>query len=160
MTYVKRVAAGAKPGAQYRGVDAQPLLVLLAEDDEDLRTTLAEILESHGFRVAVAVDGQHALDRLAEGVAPCAILLDWMMPRVNGEAFLRARAGSTSLSSIPVFVMSATHLPVGGYSIQGFLAKPFALDDLLPMLRGVCDTHCPPPRRRECLRLTVLNGAA
>ena len=134
--------------------------MLLTEDDEDLRATLAEILEAHGFRVAVAVDGQHALNRLAQGVAPCAILLDWMMPRVNGEAFLRARAESTFLSSIPVFVMSATHLPPVGYRIQGFLAKPFALEDLLPMLRTVCDTHCPPQRRFECRRLTAPDGAA
>ena len=141
-------------------VDAQPLLVLLAEDDEDLRDALAQILEGHGFRVASAVDGQQALDQLGEGVAPCAILLDWMMPRVNGEAFLRARAESTFLSSIPVFVMSATHLPAVGHRIQGFLAKPFAVDELFAMLRRVCDAHCPPRRRLDCLRLTAPNGAA
>jgi hypothetical protein len=56
--------------------------------------------------------------------------------------------------------MSATHLPAVGNSIQGFLAKPFALDDLLPMLRAVCDSHCPPQRRLECLRLTAPSGAA
>jgi CheY-like chemotaxis protein len=141
-------------------VDSEPLLVLVADDDEDLREALAQILVSDGLRVVLAADGQHALDQLAQGVAPCAILLDWMMPRVNGEAFLRARATSTFLSAMPVFVISATHLPEADHRIQGFLAKPFDVVDLLPMLRGVCGEHCPAPRRHACHALAAKKNGA
>src|SRR5690349_13013066 len=102
-------------------MDSQPFLVLVAEDDDDLREALAELLDIHGFQVVSAVDGQHALEQLAQGPAPCAILLDWLMPRVNGESFLRERAESSALSSIPVFVVSATHAPAADARIQGFL---------------------------------------
>jgi two-component system, OmpR family, response regulator MprA len=116
--------------------------VLVADDDHPLREAITEVLEREGHRVISAVDGQHALDQLAQGAHPCAILLDWMMPRVDGEAFLTSRAASASLSSIPVFVISATHSPATDARIQGFLQKPFSLDDLLTLVRGVCKAHC------------------
>jgi two-component system response regulator MprA len=119
--------------------------VLVADDDCPLREAIAEALEREGHRVISAVDGQHALEQLAEGIRPCAILLDWMMPRVDGEAFLTSRAASPSLSSIPVFVISATHSPASDARIQGFLQKPFTLDDLLALVRGICDAHCDAP---------------
>ena len=134
-------------------MEPRPILVL-ADDDGDLRDVLAHVLEVEGFRVVPAVDGQHALDQLALNETPCAILLDWIMPRVGGEAFLTARAASAHLTSIPVFVISATHLPAGDTRIQGHLSKPFAVDDLLPMLRAVCGTHCPEERRARCQTLT------
>jgi len=129
---------------------SQPLPVLIADDDEEVREALGLLLDAKGFRVTLAVDGQQALDHLTRGFTPCAILLDWMMPRVDGEAFLRTRAASSSLSSIPVFVISATHAPANDIRIQGFLAKPFNADDLLPLLRKVCDKYCPASRRAHC----------
>jgi two-component system, chemotaxis family, sensor histidine kinase and response regulator PixL len=132
-------------------VASRPLLVLLAEDDDDLRESLAQILRDRGIRVAQAVDGQDAIEQVARGVAPCAILLDWVMPRLGGDGFLRARSQSAELSSIPVFVTSGTHGPAGDLRIQGCLSKPFDVDQLLSMLRRVCDV-CPASRRvgRDC----------
>ncbi|MFL5274457.1 MAG: response regulator [Anaeromyxobacteraceae bacterium] len=134
--------------------------MLVADDDEDLREALAQILDAHCIRVVLAADGQHALDHLAQGVSPCAILLDWMMPRVDGEAFLTARAESAFLSSIPVFVISASHRPTGDPRIHGFLSKPFDIEDLLPMLRGVCGEHCPAARKQTCLDVTAPPAAS
>jgi DNA-binding response OmpR family regulator len=122
-------------------------LVLVADDDDDLRDALSQVLETAGFRVVAASDGLHALEQLARGVAPCAILLDWMMPRVDGERFLCERSRSSSLASIPVLVMSASHVPAADLGIQGFLPKPFAAADLLPKLRAVCDERCPKSKR-------------
>jgi CheY-like chemotaxis protein len=127
-------------------VSSRPLLVLLAEDDDAIRETLAHVLRGRGFQVVLAVDGQDALEQVARGVVPCAILLDWMMPRLGGHGFLSARAQSAALSSIPVFVISGTHEPAGDLRIQGCLPKPFEADDLVPMLRGACDA-CPASRR-------------
>jgi CheY-like chemotaxis protein len=135
----------------------QPLLVLVADDDPDIREALAGVLVAHDMRVVLAVDGQHALEHLAGGIAPCAILLDWMMPRVNGEGFLRARAASDALSNIPVFVISGTHVPVADDRVQGCLSKPFGIAELLSVLRSVCGSVCPNSRRSTCL--TFKNGA-
>ena len=131
-------------------MDSQSLLVLVAEDDADVRDALRHVLDAEGFRVVAAVDGQHALEHLARGLVPCAVLLDWIMPRLDGEAFLRARAASALLSTIPVFVMSATFAPAGDPRIQGYLPKPFDIDALLPMLRSACAVHCRPSRRSTC----------
>lgn len=138
----------------------QPLPLLIADDDEELREALGLLLDAKGFRVTLAVDGQQALEHLTRGPTPCAILLDWMMPRVDGEAFLRTRAASSALSSIPVFVISATHAPANDIRIQGFLPKPFDADDLLPLLREVCDKHCPASRRARCPSFTATNNGA
>jgi len=116
--------------------------LLVADDDAPLREALVAVLENEGHDVVQATDGRQALDRLADGRHPSAILLDWMMPVVDGESFLRARAASASLSSIPVFVLSASYRPVSDSRIQGFLQKPFNIDDLLVMLRGVCEADC------------------
>jgi DNA-binding response OmpR family regulator len=135
----------------------QPLLVLVADDDPDIREALADVLVANDMQVVLAVDGQHALEHLAGGIAPCAILLDWMMPRVNGEAFLMARATSDVFSRIPVFVISATHVPVGDGRAQGYLSKPFGIAELLSLLRSVCGSQCPNSRLSTCL--TSKNGA-
>jgi CheY-like chemotaxis protein len=134
-------------------VTPQPLNVLVVDDDDAVRLGLAELLASAGIRVVAAVDGQHALELLATGFTPCAVLLDWVMPRVNGDAFLRARAGSSHLSSVPVYVVSATHLPEADARMQGFLEKPLDVGALLPMLRDVCALHCPSSRSSKCQRL-------
>jgi CheY-like chemotaxis protein len=135
-------------------VTPRPLLVLVAEDDADVREAIAGVLQAEGFRVSLAVDGQHALEELEHGEPPCAVLLDWVMPRVDGEAFLRARAASSALSSVPVFVISATRQHAPDPRVQGFLRKPFSLQHLLPLLRRVCDQHCPEERRERCRDLT------
>ena len=71
------------------------------------------------------------------------ILLDWVMPRVDGEAFLRARAASPVLSTIPVIVVSATHGPAEDPRVAAFLPKPVAVERLVGLVRHTCRTACP-----------------
>jgi CheY-like chemotaxis protein len=123
-------------------MDPRRLLVLVADDEAPLREAMSELLESEGHRVVSAADGQQALECAGGGARPCAILLDWMMPTLDGEGFLEARAASAALSNIPVFVLSASRHPIRDGRIQGFLQKPFAIEDLLKLLGEVCERHC------------------
>jgi CheY-like chemotaxis protein len=139
------IASGAYPPF----VLQQAPLVLVIEDDHALRGALAEVLASQGFRTALAVDGQHGLELLERGLEPCVILVDWMMPRMGGQEFLRTRAMAPAIASIPVVVMSASNVPALDNQIQGFAAKPFGTDILEPLLRGVCN-GCTASRRKSC----------
>ena len=124
-------------------MEPNQLSVLLADDDGASREALAELLSRRGIATAQAADGQAALDRLGAGVPPCMILLDWVMPRVDGEAFLQARAASPVLSTIPVIVVSATHAPAEDPRVTAFLQKPVSVDRLAAAVRQTCRTACP-----------------
>jgi len=79
--------------------------ILVIEDDEDIRELLTVLLEAEGYRVIVAADGLQARDTLRTAEPPAVIILDWMMPRVDGEEFLtQLRAGP--LADTPVVVLS------------------------------------------------------
>jgi len=158
LIWIIYILAKGRPGAHPRSVGPQPQLVLVAEDDDDVRDALVQVLETEGFQVMPAIDGRDALDRLGQVEPPCAIVLDWVMPRIGGESFLAARADSDRLSRIPVFVVSATHLIVSDNRVQGFLEKPFAVDDLLLLLRRVCGAHCPEERRAACANMAANRG--
>jgi two-component system, chemotaxis family, chemotaxis protein CheY len=80
--------------------------VLVVEDDQDGRELLGELLSLHGFRAVLAVDGVAALEAL-KTERPCMILLDLMMPRMNGWQFREAQLADPLLQSIPVIVVSA-----------------------------------------------------
>lgn len=83
--------------------------ILIVEDDEGIRDILKELLEIEGFRVATAEHGREGLQRLGEMRAPCLILLDMMMPVMNGWEFLEAlrQQHEQALASVPVAVVSA-----------------------------------------------------
>ena len=106
--------------------------VLLVEDDLELRDILQDILESEGYDVIPATDGHQALEYLGTshrvGDAPALMILDLMMPLVNGWQVLEAIRSDPSLR-VPVIVVSASgRLPPKGVP---FLHKPFNLADLL-----------------------------
>jgi CheY-like chemotaxis protein len=81
--------------------------VLVVEDDADVREALADALADVGYRVAQAPGGDVALARLREGLRPRMILLDLMMPGVDGWAFRRQQAADSALAGIPVMVLTA-----------------------------------------------------
>jgi CheY-like chemotaxis protein len=105
--------------------------VLVVEDEPDIRDAMAEALSSEGYVVSAATDGHDALERLKDGV-PCAdvIVLDMMMPVMDGWQFLAAKEADRALAGIPVIVTSAApqKLPPGA---QVLLGKPFDLGRLL-----------------------------
>lgn len=80
--------------------------VLVVEDDKWVRETLRDALELMGFRVALAENGQQALQALQEEV-PCLILLDLMMPVMSGQQFRAQQMADPRLAGIPVVVISA-----------------------------------------------------
>ena len=118
--------------------------VLLVDDDVDIRQALAEVLADEGFTVHAAENGRVALDWLrnngSNGSRPCVVLLDLMMPVMDGRSFLAARDADPSLSAIPVLVISAEtgcRELAAWPSVRGVFPKPLALDGLLEAI-GRC----------------------
>ena len=108
---------------------------MVVEDDYAIRETLRELLEEEGYRVTQAANGAEALARLRDTDGPPSlILLDLMMPVMDGWEFRDAIAGDPKLAEIPVIVISADHSldkKVSTMGVQGWLAKPFELGQLL-----------------------------
>ena len=86
-------------------------LIGIVDDDHGIRETLSEILTDEGYEVLAAPDGREALQQLRrEGTPrPCLILLDLMMPVMNGAQFYREKQADSALSSIPVYLHCARH---------------------------------------------------
>ncbi len=108
--------------------------VMVVEDDYAIRETLRELLEEEGYRVTQASNGAEALARLRTMGPPRLILLDLMMPVMDGWEFRRAIRGDERLAEIPVIVLSADHAleqKIATLAVQGYLPKPFELDALL-----------------------------
>ena len=116
-----------------------PCTVFVVEDDVDTRDMLGRFLELEGFRVEVASNGQDALDRLSSGVHPCVILLDLMMPVMDGWQFRREQARDSGLANIPVIVVSAAGRDrMREIDANAFLAKPLDLEQLLERVTEYC----------------------
>jgi two-component system, chemotaxis family, chemotaxis protein CheY len=113
-------------------------VVLVVDDDPDILEALAEILEAEGFEVRRARNGEEALERLSPQ-RPDLILLDLMMPVMDGWEFSQRMRQRPSVADIPVIVLSADR-NVGSKTKEigavGYLAKPFELGDLLDMVRA------------------------
>jgi CheY-like chemotaxis protein len=83
-------------------------LVLLVEDNEDMRDAVTLMLEMERFKVLTAANGAEALHRLRDaGTTPCMIVLDLHMPVMDGFAFRRAQMADHNLATVPVVVLSA-----------------------------------------------------
>jgi CheY-like chemotaxis protein len=117
--------------------------VLIVEDDPDARDALAIILEEAGYEVLCAGDGAEALGRLGDRQGRCnLILLDLMMPVMNGWDFRRKQKAAPALAGIPVVLMSAgarLAAATGELDAAGYVSKPVEVDDLLDTVRR----HCP-----------------
>jgi CheY-like chemotaxis protein len=108
--------------------------VMVVEDDYAIRETLRELLEDEGYHVTPASNGAEALARLRGDGTPRLILLDLMMPVMDGWAFRSAIEKDPRLAGIPVVLLSADNglaQKAGALHVQGYLAKPFELDQLL-----------------------------
>ncbi|MCS6802465.1 MAG: response regulator [Chloroflexota bacterium] len=106
--------------------------VLVIEDDAPLRQTIQEVLEIEGYRVVTAADGEEALAQL-DRAAPNVILLDLMMPRMNGYQFAAAVARHPRYAAIPIVLLTADgRAPEKASDINaaGWLNKPFSIDEL------------------------------
>nr|WP_255652077.1 MULTISPECIES: response regulator [unclassified Corallococcus] len=112
-------------------------VVLVVDDDPDILEALSEILEAEGFEIRRARNGKEALERL-EPDPPHLILLDLMMPVMDGWEFAQRMRQKPAFAGIPIIVLSADR-NVGSKAkdigAMGHLAKPFELNDLLSMVR-------------------------
>ena len=116
--------------------------VLVVEDDVDIREALIGILCDEGYDAEGAGNGLEGLDRLrARSSKPALILLDLMMPVMNGWQFRAEQKQDATLSTIPVIVISADgNVRQKAESIEaaGYLKKPIELDALLDLVGKYC----------------------
>lgn len=115
--------------------------VLIVEDQPDLRETLASLLEDLGYLVAVAANGRDALAHLQSAPPPALILLDLIMPVMNGWVFRAEQQRDPKLADIPVVVVSgAANLPHHSAALNAvaYLTKPVDLNMLLALVDQYC----------------------
>jgi CheY-like chemotaxis protein len=111
--------------------------ILIVDDDADIRTVLTEFLESEGYSTATAANGQDALTYLHHHPRTSVVLLDLMMPVMNGYQFIAARQQDAAVAAIPVVVMTARGaVGTGLGGVTKVLPKPMDLDDLLATLQA------------------------
>jgi len=113
--------------------------VLIVEDDDDLREMMAQLLSLEGFQAAAVANGQEALEYLRQGTAPDLILLDMMMPVMDGWEFRRRQKSDPTMAEVPVIVLSALdQARITDVSAEAILKKPLDFDRLLQLVRAYC----------------------
>lgn len=114
--------------------------VLLVEDNDDVREMMGLALELDGHKVHAAANGREALSRLDEGLRPCLILMDLMMPVMNGWELRAALTSDPALRDIPVVVVSAVTTDIAhGLKDTAYVPKPVDIDRLLEMVCQYCE---------------------
>jgi CheY-like chemotaxis protein len=113
--------------------------VLIVEDDDDLREMMAQLLSLEGFQAAAVANGLEALEYLQQGVAPDLILLDMMMPVMDGWEFRRHQKADPTMARVPVVVLSALdQTRISEISAEAILKKPLDFERLLELVRTFC----------------------
>jgi CheY-like chemotaxis protein len=113
--------------------------VLVVDDDADIRETLTEVLRGAGVEVVTAADGLEALRILRTGPAPCLVLLDLMMPIMDGYEFLEVQRADPVLAAIPTAVITAGYLVDSARTGDvPLLRKPVGLRGLLAVIDRYC----------------------
>jgi CheY-like chemotaxis protein len=123
--------------------------ILVVEDDEDSRGALCDALIDSGYLPFAVADGVEALEHLRTGARPNLIVLDLMLPRIDGWRFLTIVAGEADLSGIPVVVCTgAADANPPGVPRDHVLTKPIKLDVLMGFVARYCGpgmAFSPPP---------------
>jgi DNA-binding response OmpR family regulator len=107
--------------------------VLVVDDEPMVRETLGQVLTDEGYVVDLAIDGESALERV-HAARPDAILLDLMMPGMNGRQFLQALRDEPAYTDVPVLIMTAVHgleVNLATIGASEVVEKPFNVDELL-----------------------------
>jgi CheY-like chemotaxis protein len=112
---------------------------LIIDDDKDVRQSMEDVLEIQGYHPVCAADGAEAIERLNRlDSAPCVILLDMMMPGMNGWQFLDYQRGNEKYAHIPVIVCTALAATAKSIKPSAIVAKPVDRDTLLRAVRTFC----------------------
>jgi two-component system, chemotaxis family, chemotaxis protein CheY len=135
-----QVAAGSPTPTSLAAVEAD--VVLVVDDDPAVVEGLSELLEEEGYIVATATDGRDALEQLRAGLRPSVILLDLMMPRMDGWDFRQEQMKDAELRDIPTVVISAAGFSAASVKTQlgdiEFVPKPADPQTLLDAVKRGC----------------------
>jgi CheY-like chemotaxis protein len=131
------VGDGSRRNGEYSRFMAGSRHILLVEDDPSIQGAISLLLEREGFRVSCAGNGAEALALLGAGDDPALILLDMMMPVMNGLEFRIEQHRDPRLATIPVVVLSATPGSEAWPDLpppSAVMPKPFDIDQLLEVV--------------------------
>jgi CheY-like chemotaxis protein len=120
--------------------------VLIVDDDTDISEALDLILQSRGYHCVFAADGAEALDYLRAHPLPRVVLLDMMMPGMNGKQFRDEQLVDPRLAAVPVVVMtgdSRAGAKAADLGVAKFLRKPVSINDLLAAVQDPTDDAIP-----------------
>ena len=111
--------------------------VLLVEDEEDLREMIRDALELNGYAVVAAKEGKEALEEIEHIESVCLVLLDLLMPGMNGWDFFEKLRQRPKFADVPVVIHSSVpdRAPQG---VNRVIQKPLRLDGLLSVVREYC----------------------
>ncbi len=109
--------------------------ILIIEDEENIRHSLQQLLESEGYAVSTARDGLEGLKAARGDPSLELILLDLMMPVMDGRQFLVEKGRDTGISALPVLVLTAGNDQVTSKDIRAIVRKPFNIDSLLETIQ-------------------------
>jgi CheY-like chemotaxis protein len=142
VTIVLTMYLAAGSSSRAGSAEPDPLTVLVVDDERSIVEALSDLLESEGYRVASATDGTEALEQLLGGLRPCLIVLDLMMPRMDGWDFRHAQMTCEELKDIPVVILTAAGFSEASVKAQfgdvEFVSKPFAPQTLLRVVQQRC----------------------
>ena len=143
-TGIARVTGGALESAWMC-----PAPILVVDDDEGMRLPLCRVLESDGHRTVGVANGREALQMLRDGLDPCIIIMDLMMPEMDGFAFRTAQLASPRLADIPTIVLTASALTVGSNALHAtaVVTKPVTVGRVLALV----DAYCTPRDRSRAM---------
>lgn len=118
--------------------------ILVVEDNEDIRDGLSTMLDDHGYIIETAADGREALQKLKLATVPTLVLLDLMMPKMDGWQFLSARKDDPQLAIHKVVTVSAVDRTqwAGASAVpepDASLSKPIDLEQLWDVVSRFCD---------------------
>jgi CheY-like chemotaxis protein len=133
------------------------LRILVVDDNEDIRNSIAQLLVDFGYEVSTAIDGVDAFDQLMKVSPPDVLIADLAMPRMTGWELAIKLRGKPGYATMPIIAMSAAGLerrsPV---SFDAFLPKPFsieALEDALHSVARAAKLHCQLPASAILLQI-------
>lgn len=129
--------------APYDGPHRGPGPVLVVEDEEGLRTIMRKQLEHAGFEVVLAASGQEGIAILRAGIDCKLVLLDMIMPAMDGWGFRQIQLADPAIAHVPVIVLTGAPLPTLVHEqlkAADYLLKPVGRDHLV----SVVDNYCAP----------------
>lgn len=113
--------------------------ILVVEDEKGIQDIIKIALEMEGYEVVTADNGKEGLEMLPNMKTPCLILLDLMMPVMNGWEFVEALSKDMTVATIPVVIVTAYGERAQKIPSKGILKKPIDLDALLSQVNNWCN---------------------